>query len=72
MNNPKPEAANCDGMFENVAVLTITAGEERQFTREYVFMKFETITGCQAKLKLIFPKQDLQDAKLAKTNEANK
>ena len=65
--NPKPEESNCDGMVLGKSCLTIEAGgDERHFTREYIFMKFETIGGCQANLKLTFPKQDLFDLKLKK------
>ena len=51
--NPKPEANNCDGIAENVACLSLNAtGGERYFSKEYLFLKFETISGQQANLKL--------------------
>lgn len=65
--NPKPEESNCDGLVEGASILTIEAGgEEKYFTREYIFVKFETVGGCQASLKVVFPKQDILDNKLKK------
>ena len=64
--NPKPEASTCEGMVENTGCLSIDANQERYFTRDYVFLKMETIGGCKANLKLVFPKQDLFDAKSRK------
>lgn len=73
MANPKPEASNCDGIAENTACLLVEApDQERFFTREYLFLKLETIMGCKAKLKLVFPKQDIVEAKLKKNAEAEK
>ena len=59
-NNPKPEESNCDGFLkENPQCITINApGDERYFPREFVFLKLQTIMGCQAYAKLVFPKQD--------------
>lgn len=71
--NPKPEANSCDGIAENTACLVIEApDQERFFTREYLYLKLETIMGCKAKLKLVFPKQDLVEAKLKKNLDAGK
>lgn len=45
--NPKPEESNCDGHFHNPLGLSILApGDERFFTREYLFIKMQTTTGC--------------------------
>lgn len=66
-SNPKPELNNCDGSVENVSCLTVYAPkDERFFSKEFLYLKFETIAGQQAKLKLEFPKQDAYDAKLKK------
>ena len=68
--NPKPEENNCEGQTENPACLTITApGDERCFSREYLFLKMATTVGCQAHLKLFFPKQDILDAKVKKSQQ---
>ena len=55
--NSKPEAHNCDGVAENVSCLTLHAADgERYFSKEFVFLKFETISGQQARMKLQFPR----------------
>ena len=42
--NSKPEANNCDGVAENVTCLILNAPDgERYFSKEFVFLKFETI-----------------------------
>lgn len=65
--NPKPEESNCDGISKNPMNLTIeTPGDERIFSREFLFLKVATVLGCQASLKLVFPKQDFLDAKIKK------
>ena len=51
----------------NTSCLTIeAAGEDRHFTRDFVYLKLETVAGCQALLKVVFPKQDILDAKTRK------
>ena len=65
-STPKPEANNCEGYAENTSCLVVKPSTERYFTREYLYLKFETTTGCQANMKLIFPKQDLYDEKMKK------
>lgn len=64
-SNPKPEESNCDGLSKNNPVcITINAvNEDRYFPRDFVFLKLQTILGCVGNVKLVFPKQDFQDAK---------
>ena len=70
-SNPKPEESNCDGQAQRTFCLTIAAlGDERVFPREYLFLKLSTNTGCQASLKVVFPKQDIIDAKVLKAQQA--
>ena len=63
-SNQKPDETNCDGKVINASCLTIDAREgERGFQREQIYLKFETTRGCQANLKLVFPRQDIIDSK---------
>ena len=64
-SNPKPEESNCDGMIlDSPQCVTIKApNDERFFPREFVFLKLQTIMGCQGHIKLVYPKQDFQDTK---------
>ena len=53
----KPDATNCDGMVENATCLSIEApNNERIFSKDKIYLKFDTKEGCQANLKLVFPK----------------
>ena len=55
--NSKPDEKNCDGIAENVACLTLNStGVERYFNKEFVYLKFESICGQRANLKLEFPR----------------
>lgn len=67
---PKPEEYNCDGVADGVLCLTIEASDERVFNRDYVYLKLSTVDGCQASLKLAFPKQDVFDNKQNKAFES--
>ena len=51
--------------------MSLDSSEDRFFSRDYLFLKFETIGGCKAKLKLVFPKQDLIDQKMKKNEDKN-
>ena len=49
--------------------MVIQAKNCRIFQKEKFFFKFDTIFGCQATLKAIFPNEDRKAEKLAKEKE---
>ena len=68
--NHKPEADNCDGCVENTTCLTIDTGtDDRFFSKEAIYFKFETLKGCQASIKVVFPKQNMAEIKRKKDQE---
>ena len=40
--------------------------EERQFSAEYIYFKFETFYGCQGTVKPVFPNQDNKEEYMSK------
>lgn len=67
---PKPEVAMCDGSVDSPSVIMVDSQEERYFTKEFLYLKFETVTGCVANVKAVFPKQDHIDLKFNKAQQA--
>ena len=68
--NSKPDEQSCDGMAINSACLILNNGEDRFFTKEYLYLKMWSDMGCKARLKLVYPKQDLHDEKMRKEENA--
>ena len=42
------------------------------FAREFLYFRFETVSGCRANLKAVFPKQDNLDKKLRENENSGK
>ena len=53
--HPNPDEKNYEGTCENPTCINLES-EERIFAKDFIYIKFETFAGCQAKMRLVFPK----------------
>ena len=53
----KPDENNCEGMYTNsTTCMTYGTSEDRYFSKDMLYIKFESTEGYTANLKLIYPK----------------
>ena len=67
--NRKPEENDCDRVVTNPKVLTIDTYDEREFSSDVIYFKFETYYGCKAEIKPIFPNQTKKEDYLKKDKD---